>query len=64
MVADAVIDKLHQKIFEKVVMRNDIPVEYGTREEIVAASTKLQVSFKEQLRVTRLKQEGTPISIL
>ncbi|OAD51883.1 hypothetical protein WN48_04186 [Eufriesea mexicana] len=58
MVADAVIDKLHQRIFKKVTMSGNIPVEYGTRDEIIAESTKFQVSFKEKLRVTRLKKEG------
>ncbi|XP_031370219.1 uncharacterized protein LOC102681838 [Apis dorsata] len=35
MVADAVVDKVHQKIFEKITSRKDIPEEYGTREEMM-----------------------------
>lgn len=54
MVADAVVDKVHQKIFEKITSRKDIPEEYGTREEMMYMSTKFQVAFKEQMKMSRL----------
>ncbi|KAK1119885.1 hypothetical protein K0M31_012958 [Melipona bicolor] len=58
MVTEAVLDTVHRKIFEKVTSRDDIPKEYGTREEMMAASTKLQLAFKEQVRKTYLIKEG------
>ncbi|KAK9309680.1 hypothetical protein QLX08_000688 [Tetragonisca angustula] len=58
MVTEAVLDTVHRKIFEKVISRDDIPEEYGTREEMMAASTKLQLAFKEQMRKTYLIKEG------
>lgn len=54
MVADAVVDKVHQKIFEKITSRKDIPEEYGTREEMMYTSTKFQVALKEQMKISRL----------
>lgn len=54
MVADAVVDKVHQKIFEKITSRKDIPKEYGTREEMMYMSSKFQVALKEQMKMSRL----------
>lgn len=59
MVADAVVDKVHQKIFEKITARKDIPEEYGTREEMMYMSTKFQVAFKEQMKMSRLVKSIT-----
>ncbi|XP_076766903.1 uncharacterized protein LOC143433452 [Xylocopa sonorina] len=61
MVAEAVLDEVRHQIFEKVISRKDIPDEYGTREEMMAASTKLQVAFKEHLKVSHIVQEGTEV---
>ncbi|XP_043584070.1 LOW QUALITY PROTEIN: neurofilament medium polypeptide-like, partial [Bombus pyrosoma] len=58
MVAEAVVDTVHRKIFEKVTSRPDIPTEYGTREEMMATSTQLQVTFKEHMRMSRLIKES------
>lgn len=63
MVTEAVLDTVHRKIFEKVTSRDDIPAEYGTREEMMAASTKLQLAFKEQMRKTYLIKEGIIIDL-
>ncbi|CAL7944824.1 unnamed protein product [Xylocopa violacea] len=57
MVAEAVLDEVRHKIFEKVTSRKDIPEEYGTREEMMVASTKLQVAFKEHLKVSHIVEE-------
>ncbi|KAF3429834.1 hypothetical protein E2986_01495 [Frieseomelitta varia] len=64
MVTEAVLDTVHRKIFEKVTSRDDIPKEYGTREEMMAASTKLQLAFKEQMRKTYLIKEERNLSCL
>ena len=63
MVTEAVLDTVHRKIFEKVISRDDIPEEYGTREEMMAASTKLQLAFKEQMRKTYLIKEGIKVHV-
>ena len=63
MVAEAVVDTVHRKIFEKVTSRPDIPTEYGTREEMMATSTQLQVTFKEHMRMSRLIKESTAFNI-
>ncbi|CAK9825276.1 hypothetical protein ANTRET_LOCUS3321 [Anthophora retusa] len=58
MVAEAIIETLHHRIFEKVISRDDIPKEYGTREEIIASTTKLKTAFREHMRMTRFVEEG------
>ncbi|XP_043261990.1 glutamic acid-rich protein-like [Colletes gigas] len=58
MVVEAVIDNLHHKVFDRVTSRENIPEEYGTREELMVASTKVQLAFKEHLRTTRISKEG------
>ncbi|XP_076230959.1 uncharacterized protein LOC143177071 [Calliopsis andreniformis] len=58
MVVEAIVDTLRQRVFDKVTSRKDIPQEYGTQEEMVATSTKLQLAFKEHLRVSRISQEA------
>ncbi|XP_053994028.1 neurofilament medium polypeptide-like [Hylaeus volcanicus] len=57
MVVDAVLSSLHHKVFDRVTSREDIPEEYGTREELMMASTKIQMAFKEHLRMTRLSEQ-------
>lgn len=63
MVAEAVVDTVHRKIFEKITSRPDIPTEYGTREEMMATSTQLQITFKEHMRMSRLIKESTAFNI-
>ncbi|XP_060831753.1 LOW QUALITY PROTEIN: FK506-binding protein 5-like [Bombus pascuorum] len=58
MVAEAIVDTVHRKIFEKVTSRPDIPTEYGTREEMMATSTQLQLTFKEHMKMSRLIKES------
>ncbi|XP_071856976.1 uncharacterized protein [Bombus fervidus] len=58
MIAEAIVDTVHRKIFEKVTSRPDIPTEYGTREEMMATSTQLQLTFKEHMKMSRLIKES------
>ncbi|XP_078052100.1 uncharacterized protein LOC144478226 [Augochlora pura] len=58
MIVQAVIDSLHQRVFQKVMSRDDIPMEYGTQEELTIASTKVQMAIKEHLRMSRLSMDG------
>lgn len=58
MVAEAVLDNVHQKIFTKVTSLDDIPKELGDRMEMMSQSARLQFMFKERLRMTRLKVAG------
>ncbi|XP_076227660.1 uncharacterized protein LOC143175004 [Nomia melanderi] len=57
MVVEAVLDSLHQKVFKKVISREDVPAEYGTREELTITSTKVQMAFKERLRIPWNRQK-------
>ncbi|XP_076377135.1 uncharacterized protein LOC143259349 [Megalopta genalis] len=58
MIVQAVIDSLHQRVFQKVMSRDDIPMEYGTKEELTITSTKVQMAIKERLRMSRLSMDG------
>ncbi|XP_076664975.1 uncharacterized protein LOC143367235 [Andrena cerasifolii] len=58
MVVEAILDTLRHRVFEKVTSRDDIPKEHGTREELIATSTKLRMAFKEHVRVSRISKEA------
>nr|XP_012146626.1 PREDICTED: neurofilament light polypeptide-like isoform X1 [Megachile rotundata] len=58
MVVGAILDTLRHMVFERVTSRKDIPTEYGTRHEMMITSTKVELTFKEHLRKTRLSAES------
>ncbi|KZC03922.1 hypothetical protein WN55_00102 [Dufourea novaeangliae] len=57
MVVNAVLDSLRYRIFQNVISRENIPTEYGTREELTITSSKVQMTFKERLQMTRISKE-------
>lgn len=58
MVAEAIVKNLHQKVFDEVLSRADIPTEFGTREELVKTSEELQRVFNDMVTRARLEGQG------
>lgn len=54
--AEAILKNLHQKVFDEVMARADIPTEFGNREDLTKAGEELQRTFKE--RLMRARMEG------
>jgi len=59
MVAEAILKNLHQKIFDEVIARADIPTEFGNQEDLTKAGEELQHVFKDRLIRARLAEEGS-----
>ncbi|KAL6257062.1 hypothetical protein P5V15_011997 [Pogonomyrmex californicus] len=60
MAQEAVLKKLHQKVFNEVMTRADIPVEFGSREDLTKAGTsaeELQRTFRDRLTRARMMEE-------
>lgn len=55
---EALLSNLHQKVFDEVVARADIPMEFDNREDLTEASEKLQHVFKDRSTHARLTEEG------
>ncbi|KAG7198042.1 hypothetical protein KM043_016267 [Ampulex compressa] len=60
MVVEAILENLRLRLFKKVMSREDIPEEYGTRDDMIRDSLKLQTAFKDHLRRTRMSEEDDP----
>ncbi|XP_034195154.2 uncharacterized protein LOC117611322 isoform X1 [Osmia lignaria lignaria] len=58
LVVEAILDSVRHMVFERVTSRQDIPTEYGTQEELMIASTKVQLTIKQHLRKTRFSRES------
>ncbi|KYN22958.1 PREDICTED: uncharacterized protein LOC108758743 [Trachymyrmex cornetzi] len=56
-VTEAILKNLHQKVFDEVLTRADIPAEFGNREDLTKAGEELQRAFKDRLTLARLTQE-------
>lgn len=56
--SEAILKNLHQKIFDEVMTRVDIPTEFGSREDLTEAGEELQHVFKDRLMRARLAEEG------
>lgn len=55
---EAILKNLHQKVFDEIMARVDIPTEFGNREDLTEAGEKLQRVFKDRLMRARLAEEG------
>ncbi|XP_011692809.1 PREDICTED: uncharacterized protein LOC105452946 isoform X2 [Wasmannia auropunctata] len=58
VVAEAILKNLHQKVFDEVLARADIPTEFGNREDLTKAGEELQRAFKDRLMRARMAEEG------
>jgi len=61
MIVGAIINNLHQRVFDEIMTREDIPTNarFGDREDLTkAAGEKLQRTFKEQLIRARMMEDG------
>lgn len=58
MVVQAILNNLCQKIFDEIIARADIPMEFGDRENLTEASEELQRVFEDRLIRARLASEG------
>lgn len=58
MVVEAIVKNLHQKVFDEVLSRANIPTEFGTREELVKTSEELQRVFNDIVTRSRLEGKG------
>ncbi|XP_071566011.1 uncharacterized protein [Temnothorax nylanderi] len=56
-VAGAILKNLHQKVFDEVMARVDIPTEFGDREDLLEAGEELQRVFNDRLMRARLAEE-------
>ncbi|KYM96237.1 PREDICTED: uncharacterized protein LOC108779634 [Cyphomyrmex costatus] len=56
-VVEAILKNLHQKVFDEVMTRADIPVEFGNREDLAKAGEELQRALKDRLTRARMAQE-------
>lgn len=57
-VVEGILDILRQNVFDKVTSRDDIPKEFGTREDMKKASELLQRIYKDHLRHAKVSTEG------
>lgn len=53
--AEAILKNLHEKVFNEVMARANIPTEFGNREDLTKASEELQRIFKDRLMRARMK---------
>lgn len=58
MVAEAILKNLHEKVFDEVMSRADIPAEFGNRDDLTEAGKKLQRTFRDRLTRARMTEEG------
>lgn len=56
--AEAILKNLHQKVFDEVMSRAEIPTEFGNREDLTKSGEKLQRVFKDRLTRARVTEEG------
>lgn len=56
--AEAILKNLHQKVFDEVMARADIPVEFGNREDLTKAGEELERAFKDRFMRARIAEEG------
>ncbi|XP_077256437.1 uncharacterized protein LOC143894168 isoform X3 [Temnothorax americanus] len=56
-VAGAILKNLHQKVFDEVMARVDIPTEFGDREDLMEAGEELQRVFNNRLMHARLAEK-------
>lgn len=52
--AEAILKNLHEKVFNEIMARANIPTEFGNREDS-KASEELQRTFKDRLMRARMK---------
>lgn len=55
---EAVLNNLHQKVFDEVVARADIPMEFDNREDLTEANEESQSAFTDRLMRALLAEEG------
>ncbi|EGI63642.1 hypothetical protein G5I_07980 [Acromyrmex echinatior] len=55
-VTEAILKNLHQKLFDEVMTRANIPAEFGNREDLMKAGEELQRALKDRLTLARLAQ--------
>ena len=58
MVVDAIVENVRQRIFERVLSRDDIPGEFGSQENVDVLTEKIEKAYKERLRESRLFSDG------
>ncbi|XP_024871447.1 uncharacterized protein LOC112454348 [Temnothorax curvispinosus] len=56
-VTGAILKNLHQKVFDEVMARVEIPTEFGDREDLMEAGEELQRVFNNRLMRARLAEE-------
>ncbi|KAL6435861.1 hypothetical protein ACFW04_005615 [Cataglyphis niger] len=57
MVAKAIVKSLHQKVFDEIMNRENIPTEFGSRKDLAKASEELQRTLKDRLMNVHIKKE-------
>lgn len=57
-VVEGILDILRQSAFDKVISRDDIPKDLGTREDLKKAIELLQKIYKDRLRNVKISTEG------
>ncbi|KAM0724906.1 hypothetical protein ACS0PU_009290 [Formica fusca] len=57
LVAEAIVKNLHQKVFDEIMNREDIPTEFGNRKDLTKTSEELQRTLKDRLTHARIKEE-------
>lgn len=54
----AILNNLHQRVFDDIMTRKDIPTQFGDREDLAKAGEELRRAFKEQLARARVMEKG------
>ncbi|XP_019886903.2 uncharacterized protein LOC105278505 [Ooceraea biroi] len=57
MVAGALIKDLHERIFDEVMRWEEIPTEFGNREDLTKTAEELRRAFNDRLTRARMAQE-------
>ncbi|XP_029659069.1 uncharacterized protein LOC115233004 isoform X5 [Formica exsecta] len=57
LVAEAIVKNLHQKVFDEIKNREDIPTEFSNRKDLTKTSEELQRTLKDRLTHARIKEE-------
>lgn len=52
------MENVRQRIFEKILSREDIPGEFGSQKEVEAVAERIENAYKERLRESRLSSES------
>ncbi|XP_012281676.1 uncharacterized protein LOC105700422 [Orussus abietinus] len=57
LVAKAIVENIRQRVFDNILTRQDIPEEFGTKDNVADAVEKIHETYKERLRQMEISAE-------